>query len=204
MVAPNRPGRWPTGRPPIPQEFIYERKRERCAVAIGEIVREVGAERLTVAAVTQRARVSRATFYSLFAGQEDAFRYACELGNRRLREAVEGAAGESDDRRERVGRVLEALVGAAKTVPSLAELCLANGCGRADPGGAPSDIGLAEALVAVLEEGGGARGRSGAELATYGILSVLARRLRQGDRGQLDRLCGPLTEFAIAQAPDRP
>jgi AcrR family transcriptional regulator len=202
MVSSNHPSQWPSGRPLIPQEFVYERKRERCAVSLGELVREVGAGGLTVALITRRAQIARSTFYTLFDSQEDAFRYAYGLGNRLLREAVEGATAQPGSRREQVGRALEALVAAAAAEPSLAELCLVHGCGRADPGSGPYDPELVEALIALLEADGAAPAASGraagsAELLAHSILSVVARKLRQGDPEALGQLVVQLTEIAV-------
>src|SRR5436309_11922108 len=63
-----RPG--PNG---LPRGHVTEIQRARMLAAAVETVQEVGYARMTVAQVIARARVSRKTFYDVFADREDCF-----------------------------------------------------------------------------------------------------------------------------------
>lgn len=60
-----------------PRSSWTPHKRKRCALALSEVVHERGAAGLTVARVVAQAKISRATFYDLFANCGGAFQYAC-------------------------------------------------------------------------------------------------------------------------------
>ena len=66
---------------------MSELQRGRMLSAAVEVVEEVGYARMTVAQVIGRARVSRKTFYDVFADREDCFLAAFEqaLSQARLR-----------------------------------------------------------------------------------------------------------------------
>jgi AcrR family transcriptional regulator len=63
-----RPG--PSG---LPREKVTEIQRSRMLAAAVEAVEELGYARMTVAQVIGRAKVSRKTFYDVFADREDCF-----------------------------------------------------------------------------------------------------------------------------------
>jgi AcrR family transcriptional regulator len=193
-TSTNRPPR----RAPLPKALIDEYKRERCALALGELVHEVGVGGLTVTLTTKRARMARNTFYGLFKNQEAALQYAYELGDRRLREAVESSVdGEIEE-------AVEALLAAAEKEPYLIGLCLVHGGGRATPRTGPYDQTLVEVMAAALGEAGersrGGRGDSAVgELLALGILSLIAACLRRGETHSLTALSGPLAKFVRIQ-----
>src|SRR6202795_1392111 len=68
-----RPG--PAG---LPRGQVTEIQRSRMLAAALEAVEEVGYARMTVAQVIGRAKVSRKTFYDVFADREDCFLAALE------------------------------------------------------------------------------------------------------------------------------
>src|ERR1700730_13035918 len=68
-----RPG--PNG---LPRGRVTEIQRSRMLAAALEAVEEVGYARMTVAQVISRAKVSRKTFYDVFADREDCFLAALE------------------------------------------------------------------------------------------------------------------------------
>src|SRR6202453_5061918 len=68
-----RPG--PSG---LPRGQVTQIQRSRMLAAAVEAVDEVGYARMTVAQVIGRARVSRKTFYDVFADREDCFLAAFE------------------------------------------------------------------------------------------------------------------------------
>src|SRR6202050_1194157 len=74
IVTPRlRPG--PNG---LPRGQVTEIQRSRMLAAAVDAVEEVGYARMTVAQVISRARVSRKTFYDVFADREDCFLAAFE------------------------------------------------------------------------------------------------------------------------------
>ncbi len=193
VLGETTPKQWPPGRPLLPQAFIDEHKRERCARALAEAAHEIGAEKATVAMVTKRARVSRATFYALFENQRAALRYADQLGIRWLKEAIEGAAPEGGPWQARVEATMVGLLEVARGEPHLTELCL-NG---------PHDEGLIAALTALLGEGRAEGEDTGPsprteELLAHGILAIVTDRLQRGELDGLDELSGALAEVATA------
>ncbi len=189
----------PPTRPLLPQAFVDERKRERCALALGEAVHEVGVGGLTVTLVTKRARIARNTFYDVFKGQEEALLYSYELGNRRLREALEGV----DSCGGTLEETVEALLAAAEREPYLIEHCLVHGRGLIH-GTGPYDPTLVEVLAAALGEArGGTRegdvNSTVEELLALGILSLISSHLRRGETRSLTTLSGPLAQFVRIQ-----
>jgi AcrR family transcriptional regulator len=67
-----------TGPNGMPRARVRDIQRGRILAAVVETVEEVGYARMTVAQVIARARVSRKTFYDIFADREDCFRAAFE------------------------------------------------------------------------------------------------------------------------------
>src|SRR2546429_2078056 len=61
------------GRGGLPRGQVTEIQRSRMLTAAVDAVDEVGYARMTVAQVISRARVSRKTFYDVFADREDCF-----------------------------------------------------------------------------------------------------------------------------------
>lgn len=201
MVLKQQPRSWPEGRPPLPQKFVDDRKRERCALALSEIVHEIGVGGLTVTLVTERARIARATFYRLFKDSEEALLYACELGSRSLREAIEAGADEEEDWRERVESAIAALLSAARAEPYLAELCLLHARVHANPVRGPYDPELVAALAEVIGQGRAEAscwdpGSQTEELLASGIFSIVGERLWRGEARRLGELTGELTALA--------
>lgn len=197
-------GHWPPGRPLLAQDFIDHHKRERCVVALSEVVHEGGTGNLSVARVVQRAKMARGTFYELFENQDDAFRYAIETGQKALTEAIAQAAEEPGAWEERVERVIAALLVAVEDDRCLAELCLLHSAGRMGAGIGPYDPAIVAALSQVLEppraEDQEREPRPWvAELLARGILSVTAERLRRREVTGLRELAPELAELATIE-----
>jgi AcrR family transcriptional regulator/DNA-binding MarR family transcriptional regulator len=116
-----RPGR---RRDPSFASEITRLQRGRVIAAAIEVVEADGYASLTVAKVTECARVSRRTFYELFRDREDCFLAAFEQTLGDARERLAGAYASQPDWRDgmRVA-VLEAL-GMIDENPGLARLCV--------------------------------------------------------------------------------
>lgn len=175
-------------------------KRERIVAAIAEVTHRDGLHGLTVAAIMGQAKMGRATFYELFATREEAVRSAVDLGNDRLRAAIDLAAGGGGSAQERVARVIERMVGVVEIDPHLAELSLVH---AKEAGGAqmPFDVRLVETLAGVLRALRRSTPKPGPpprteELLAHAILAVISERLRQGEVDALPALGGELAEIA--------
>src|SRR5664279_270132 len=92
------------------RDDVAEIQRGRMLAAAVDAVQDVGYAQMTVAQVIGRARVSRKTFYDIFADREDCFLAAFEqtLSQARLiaQEAYEGESGWRDGIRAALARVL--------------------------------------------------------------------------------------------------
>ncbi len=116
----------------LPRGQVTQIQRSRMLAAAVEAVEEVGYARMTVAQVIGRARVSRKTFYDVFADREDCFLAAFEqaLGQASLI-AQEAYAGESSWR-EGVRAALARLLMFMDEEPGLARLCIVEALGAGE------------------------------------------------------------------------
>ncbi len=108
----------------LPRGQVTEIQRRRMLAAAVDAVEEVGYARMTVAQVIKRARVSRKTFYDVFADREDCFLAAFDQSIRQAtalaKEAYESESGWCDGIRSALARLLRLM----DAEPSLARLCL--------------------------------------------------------------------------------
>src|ERR1700686_637619 len=122
-----RPG--PNG---LPRGQVTEIQRSRMLAAAVDAVEQVGCARMTVAQVIRRARVSRKTFYDVFADREDCFLAAFDQGLEQARSlATDAYARESgwlDGMRAALARVLRLM----DEEPGLARLCVVEALGAGE------------------------------------------------------------------------
>ncbi len=114
-----RPG--PNG---LPRGQVAEIQRRRMLTAAVDAVEEVGYAHMTVAEVIGRARVSRKTFYDVFADREDCFLAAFEQALEQGRTRVTEAHAQHEDWREATRAGLASLLGAMDEEPGLTKLCV--------------------------------------------------------------------------------
>src|SRR6476646_6012840 len=106
----------------LPRGQVTEIQRARMLAAAVETVAEVGYARMTVAQVISRARVSRKTFYDVFADREDcflcAFKQALGQASVLAREAYDREASWCDGVRSGLAKLLvvEALGGGERVL----------------------------------------------------------------------------------------
>lgn len=92
----HEPRRLPTGSHGIPPDVVARNQRERLVAAVAEACAEQGYAETSVTDLTQRAGISTATFYKLFAGkQECALEAHRELLERLLEEVDQACGAES-------------------------------------------------------------------------------------------------------------
>jgi AcrR family transcriptional regulator len=114
-----RPG--PSG---LPRRQVAEIQRARILAAAVEVLDEVGYAGVTVAKVIGRAKVSRKTFYDLFADRQDCFLALFEETIARMRALVEEACADQESWRESLRSGLARLLVFFAEEPALARICL--------------------------------------------------------------------------------
>ena len=167
-----------------------------------DAVEEVGYSRMTVAQVISRARVSRKTFYDVFADREDcflaAFDQALEQGRARVREAYESET----NWREAVRAALATLLASMDEEPGLTKLCVV----EAQSGGPKVLERRTDAfaqLAGAIDAGRKARGATGeppavtAEGLVGAVFTVIHTRVLQQDPRPLTDLLGPLMSMIV-------
>jgi AcrR family transcriptional regulator len=82
----------PAGRHGLGREFVEGHQRARLVAAVAAVAHELGITELTVVRITERARMSRKTFYEFFEGRKDCLRFACEEARGHLFDPVREVA----------------------------------------------------------------------------------------------------------------
>lgn len=183
---------------------VSEMQRSRLLAAAATTVDEQGYARTTVARITQRARVSRRTFYEQFDDREACLDALIEdvvatIEGEIARANLDGLAW-----RERVRGGLLAILSFFDREPALARVCVVQ-----SPRGGKSVLMRREQilarLAAVLDEGRGERGAKGggvSELTAEGLigaaLTIVHTRLQRRASGpSLTSLTGELMSMIV-------
>jgi AcrR family transcriptional regulator/DNA-binding MarR family transcriptional regulator len=186
----------------VPREQLVEIQRSRLLAAAVSAVDELGYADTTVSDVTNRARVSRRTFYELFANREECLATVLEdvvaLGVGEI--AAEGLDGLAW--RERVRGGLWVILSFLDREPALARVCVVQVLR-----GGPRLLGRREeilaGLAAVVDEGRleGARGAGCSPLTAEGVVgaafTIIYARLLRGEREPLTALLGELMGMIV-------
>jgi AcrR family transcriptional regulator len=97
-------GQLPPGRHGLPRSFVVRNQRLRIVAALLRMLPLHGYSETTIGHITREARVSRQAFYRQFAGKEECFLEAYDLGSAWLCDGVGNAvAGEPWPARVRIG-----------------------------------------------------------------------------------------------------
>ncbi|MGH2853813.1 MAG: TetR family transcriptional regulator [Solirubrobacteraceae bacterium] len=186
----------------VPREQIIEIQRSRLLAAAVVAVDELGYADTTVADVTSRARVSRRTFYELFANREECLAAVLEDVVALVRGEIAAAGLEGLAWRERVRGGLWAILSFLDREPALARVCVV----QALRGGAEVLERREEilgGLVAAVDEGRseGARGGGCTLLTAEGVVgaafAIVYARLLRGEREPLTGLLGELMGMIV-------
>jgi AcrR family transcriptional regulator len=185
-----------------PRGRVTEIQRRRMLAAAIEAVEEVGYARMTVAQVIGRAKVSRKTFYDVFADREDCFLAALEQSvsqvGRAAREAYERAGVWRVGVREGLGELLAFL----DADPALARLCLVEALG-AGPRVLERRAEMLEELAEVVDRGRFVTSavREPPEVAAEGVVgavfAVLHTRVLEGGGEPFTNLLGSLMNIVV-------
>ncbi len=167
-----------------------------------DAVEDVGYAHMTVAEVISRARVSRKTFYDVFADREDcflaAFDQAVERGRARVKEAYE----REGNWRQGIRVALATLLASMDEEPGLTRLCVVEA-----QGGGPKVLehrtqAFAQ-MAGAIDAGREAPGATGeppevtAEGLVGALFTVIHTRVLQQERRPLIELLGPLMSMIV-------
>jgi AcrR family transcriptional regulator len=167
-----------------------------------EAVDEVGYARMTVAQVISRARVSRKTFYDVFADREDCFLSAFDQALRRATHEAREAYERESEWCDAVRAGLAALLIFLEDEPSVAKLCVVEALAAGER--------VLERRARALDEFAKVldRGRFAAEATSEpptltsegvvgGVFAVLHARVLDGGKQPLTDLLSPLMSMIV-------
>jgi AcrR family transcriptional regulator len=186
----------------IPHARVAEIQRARLLVAAGEVVAEVGYLDATVARITRRARVSRRTFYELFANAEECVatvleEYIAQIATDLQREDIEGLPW-----RERIRTGLSAILTIFDRDPILARVCVVESA-RGGPAVLERREQILGRLAEAIDEGRHETARAGGctKLTAEGLagaaFAIVQARLQRRQREPLSELAGELAGLIV-------
>ncbi len=186
----------------VPREQLVEIQRSRLLAAAVVAVDELGYADTTVSDITSRARVSRRTFYELFANREECLAAVLEDVVALVEGDVAAAGLDGLAWRERVRGGLWAILSFFDREPALARVCVVQALrGGAEVLGRREEI--LTGLARVVDEGrlDGARGGGCTPLTAEGVVgaafAIVYARLLRGEPGPLTGLLGELTGMIV-------
>jgi AcrR family transcriptional regulator len=197
LSAPSEPGMGQTAH-----MQVAEIQRSRLLAAAVSVVDELGYSDITVTHITQRARVSRRTFYELFENREDCMAAMFEYTLEQVGAEVAAAGLDGLPWRERVRRALWAILCFLDREPMLARVCVVQSL-RGDQRVLERRTEVLAELARVVDEGRGesARGESLAPLTAEGLVgaahSIVYARLLKSEREPLAGLLGDLMAMVV-------
>jgi AcrR family transcriptional regulator len=190
--------RRPLESPAVSRSQVTEIQRSRLLVAALHAVEELGYDDATVARITGRARVSRRTFYELFANREECIAAVLQDATARMQRDLDAADLLGLAWRERMRRGLWAILCFLDREPELARVLVVDVQRGSGPVLAAREA-IARRLVALVDEGRGEKaGVASSQLTAEGVLGAtlaiicqdLTRESARGARrrGSLKRL----------------
>jgi AcrR family transcriptional regulator len=187
----------------LPAAQVSEIQRARLMAGTVAAIEELGYTRTRVADITSRARVSRRTFYELFANREECLAAVLEDVVAQLTTELAAAGPEGLPWRERVRRGLWTILSYLDREPALARVCVVQGLG-AGPGVLARREELLARLVAVVDEGRLESARAAADvtpLTAEGLVgaafAIVYARLLRRERQPLTELLGDLMGMIV-------
>jgi AcrR family transcriptional regulator len=188
--------------PRLPRHQISELQRARILAAAVDVVQEVGYARLSVAAIIGQARISRKTFYEVFANREDCFLAVFEQTLSEVRARLSEAYAQEPHWRDGIRCALSRLLVLIEEEPSLARFWIVEALGAEEPVLRRRAWALEE-IAAVIDRGrlAGSGTRQPPELTAEGIvggiIGVLYKRLTNGVDEPVSDLLGPLMYMIV-------
>jgi AcrR family transcriptional regulator len=185
-----------------PQGRVLEMQRSRLLSAAVAAVEEQGYTRTTVAHITARARVSRRTFYDLFANREECLLAVLEAAVAQVTDELAAAQVNALPWRERLRTALWRILCFCDREPALARLCVVQSV-RAGDRVLERREELLVALARAVDQGRHESPRAGEcpPLVAEGIVgaacSILYTRLLKREREPLGELLGELMGLIV-------
>jgi AcrR family transcriptional regulator/DNA-binding MarR family transcriptional regulator len=167
-----------------------------------DAVEDVGYARMTVAQVIGRARVSRKTFYDVFADREDCFLAAFEQALEQAATIAREAYEQETAWREGVRSALARLLVLMDEEPGLAKLCIVEALAAGERV-LERRAEVLDRLAGVIDEGRTLTSTTReppevtAEGVIGGVFAVLHTRLLDDDDAPLTDLLGPLMSMIV-------
>ncbi len=202
--------RLPAGVHGLDPEEVRRDQRERLQTALVELIAERGCQAVRILDLTKLARVSRPTFYSLYADKEELFLATYDEIAMRMGNAIMKAYGEHRSPGEGLRAAMHAWAGMAAAEPEGVSLLVLGSLGAG-----PRALERRNRTVQALEQGigaarsaGGRDGRATGRESTAaktdltvkvilgGIREVTAARLRRGQAAALPGLADELATWA--------
>jgi AcrR family transcriptional regulator len=186
----------------VPRAQVVEVQRSRLLAAAVGSLEEVGYARTTVASITDRARVSRRTFYELFANREECLAAVLEDVVGAIGSELAAASLECLEWRERIRGGLWAILSFLDREPALARVCVVQAL-RGGPEVLERRERILERLAAAVDEGRleGARGAQCTPLTAEGLVgaafTIVYARLLRGENRPLTDLVGELMGMIV-------
>ncbi len=186
----------------LPRTRVGEIQRSRLLAGAVSTIDELGYPQATVGQITARARLSRRTFYQMFANRDECFaavldEVAATVAGELAAAGLEGLAW-----RERVRMGLWTILGFFDREPALARVCVVQAL-RAGPLVLERREMVLARLAAVVDEGraDGARGNGLTQVTAEGVVgaafAIAYSRLSRRDREPLAGLLGELTAMIV-------
>jgi AcrR family transcriptional regulator len=181
---------------------VAEIQRSRLLAAAVSVFDEQGYAGTTVAHVTRRARVSRRTFYELFANREECLVAVVEDAVSQVQAELSAAGLEGLSWRERMRTGLGVILAFLDREPALARVCVVQAV-RGGPVVVYRREQILQGLAEVIDEGrfAGSRGGGCSPLTAEGLVgagfAIVYTRLLRGEREPLGGLLGELMGMVV-------
>jgi AcrR family transcriptional regulator len=186
----------PKGRHSLTREQVADAQRLRLAVAMAEAMADSGYVGTPVAAVLQRAGVSRQTFYELYDGKLACFLDALDLVGEVLVVQLAGSLGRSGEPIDQAARAVEQYLETLVDQPAFARLFLVE-VHAAGPAAMQRRAELQARVVDALAElfrVRTRRGRFACQAYVAAIASLVTVPLATGDTAAIRALRRPLID----------
>lgn len=186
----------------MPRAQLGEIQRSRLLAAAVRAVEELGYSETTVAQITTRARVSRRTFYELFANREECLAEILEDALALIESELAGADLQGLAWRERIRMGLWRILSFFDREPVLARVCVVQAL-QGGPAVLERREQILARLAAIVDEGrqGNARAVGLTPMTAEGLvgaaLTILHARLLRGHSQPLRALLSELTGMIV-------
>jgi AcrR family transcriptional regulator len=186
----------------LPRTRVGEIQRSRLLAGAVATIEELGYSRATVGRITARARISRRTFYQLFANRDECFAAILDEVVATVEAELAAAGPEGLAWRERVRRGLWTILAFFDREPALARVCVVQAL-RAGPLVLARREETLARMAAVVDEGRteGPRGEGLTPLTAEGLVgaafAIVYPRLSHKDGESLVALLGELMAMIV-------